>query len=134
MLQMGFDRGCSGMFCLLFNIILEKVIWDTRVQTHGTIFYKLTQLLENAYELYIVAKHRNAMYASFLATKEVFKQMGLQINQSKTKYMQFTDPMCYVLLMLATAVLTEILVTQNNDVSKKIRATLTAANGVTMIF
>ena len=38
----------DGLACLLFNLVLERAIRDSRVETTGTIFYKSTQILAYA--------------------------------------------------------------------------------------
>jgi sorting nexin-29 len=38
-------RHGDALACLLFNIALEKVVRESNIQTRGTIFSKITQIL-----------------------------------------------------------------------------------------
>ena len=44
----------DGLACLLFNLTLERAIRDSRVDTTGTILYKLTQILAYADDIDII--------------------------------------------------------------------------------
>jgi sorting nexin-29 len=49
-------RQGDALACLLFNVALEKVVRDSGIQTRGTIFYKLVQLLAYADDLDLILK------------------------------------------------------------------------------
>ena len=48
----GLRQGDSA--CLLFNLVLEMAVRKTGIQTNGTIFYKLVQLLAYADDIDII--------------------------------------------------------------------------------
>jgi sorting nexin-29 len=48
-------RQGDALACLLFNINLEKVIWDSGIQTRGTIFYKNIHILAYADDINLMA-------------------------------------------------------------------------------
>lgn len=75
MLQMDFTKK-DPLASLLFNIALEKVTRDLRVQTQDKIFYKSAQLLEYTDDLYTVIRNRKAIEESLLVTEKGSKQMG----------------------------------------------------------
>jgi hypothetical protein len=76
--------------CLLFNIILEKVIRHAAVNTRGIIFYKSVQILAYADNIDIIGRTQSAMFETFTTFKKATKGMNLFINQEKTKYMPVT--------------------------------------------
>ena len=61
-------RQGDGLAALFFNIVLEKVIRESNVETSGTIFRKLSQVLGYADE-------------------EKGVELGLKVSEKKTKYM-----------------------------------------------
>jgi len=77
----------DALACLLFNISLEKVIWDSGIQTRGTIFFKTVQILACADDINLMAHTTPGLNEAFLKLKKSARNMGLIINQEKTVYM-----------------------------------------------
>jgi len=80
-------RQDDALACLLFNIALEKVIWDTGIQTRGTIFFKTVQILAYADDIDLMARTIPGLNEAFLNPEKSARNMGLIINQEKTVYM-----------------------------------------------
>jgi sorting nexin-29 len=72
---------------LLFNLALEKVVRNAGIQTNGTIFYKSVQLLAYADDIDIIARSQTALKEAFLLLERAAGEMGLKINEEKTKYL-----------------------------------------------
>jgi sorting nexin-29 len=72
---------------LLFNLAQEKVIRNAGIQTNGTIFYKSVQLLAYADDIDIIARFQTALKKAFLSLERAAGEMGLNINEEKTKYL-----------------------------------------------
>lgn len=62
-------RQGDALACQLFNIALEKVIRDSKVQTTGTIFNKSTQILAYADDIDIIGRSLAAAKESFIKTE-----------------------------------------------------------------
>jgi hypothetical protein len=75
---------------LLFNVALEKVIRDVKINTRGNIFYKSVQIFACADDIDIVGQSQAAMKEAFISLEKVAKEMNLHVNQEKTKYMPVT--------------------------------------------
>ena len=56
----------DALACLLFNIALEKVIWDSGIQTRGTIFFKTVQILAYADDINLMARTTLGLNEAFL--------------------------------------------------------------------
>jgi len=80
-------RQGDSLACLLFNLALEKVASNAGIQTSGTIFYKSVQLLAYANDINIIARSRTAFKEAFLSPERAAGEMGLRINEKKTKYL-----------------------------------------------
>ena len=79
-----------ALACLLFNLALEKVIRDSGIERRGTIFHKSIQILGYADDLDIVGRSERSIRDAFTSLDTEAQQMGLKINESKTKYMEVT--------------------------------------------
>jgi len=80
-------RQGDSLDCLLFNLALEKVVRNEGIQTSGTIFYKSVQLLAYADDIDIIARSQTALKEAFLSLERAAGEMGLRINEKKTKYL-----------------------------------------------
>ena len=80
-------RQGDSLACLLFNLALEKVIRNAGIQTNGTIFYKSVQLLAYADDIDIIARSQVALREAFISLERAAGEMGLKINEEKTKYL-----------------------------------------------
>jgi hypothetical protein len=83
-------RQGDALACLLFNIALEKVIRDEKINTRGSIFYKSVQILVYADDIDIVGRSQAAVKEVFISLEKAAKGMGLQVNQEETKYKPVT--------------------------------------------
>ena len=73
--------------CLLFNITLEYAIRKLGIQTSGTIFCKLVQLMAYADDIVIIDRSLASMKEAFHLLEEASKEVRLVVNEGKTKYM-----------------------------------------------
>ena len=80
-------RQGDALACLLFNITLEYAIIKSRTQTRGTIFYTAVQLMAYADDIVITGTSLASMKEGFQLLEEASKEMGIVINEGKTKYM-----------------------------------------------
>jgi sorting nexin-29 len=132
-------RQGDALACLLFNIALEKVIWEAGVQTRGTIFYKSVQILAYAGDVDIIGRSLLAMEEAFLAIESAGRKMGLVINETKTKYMAAGKAYIpnmppnliianYTFARIDSFIYLGCTVSYNNDISEEIGARLVATN------
>jgi hypothetical protein len=73
------------LFTLLFNVVLEVIVWWANLQTTVTIYNKETHLLEYADNIDIVGRSQSVVRAAYLALEPA--KVGLNINEQKTQYM-----------------------------------------------
>jgi len=85
-IHMGIRQG-DALACLLFNTTLECAIRKTGIQTKGTTFYKLVQLMAYADDIVITGRSLASIKEGFHLLEEASKEVGLVINEGKTKYM-----------------------------------------------
>jgi hypothetical protein len=76
-------RGLNVLSTLLFNVLLEVIVRQAKLQTTGTVFNKQTQLLVYADDIDNVGRSLEAIRDAYLA----LGAEGLKINEKKTKYM-----------------------------------------------
>ena len=81
----GFQQG-DTLACLLFNITLEYAIRKSGIQTRGTIFYKWVQLMAYADGIVTTGRSLAPMKEGSQLLEEASKEVGLVINEGKTKY------------------------------------------------
>jgi len=80
-------RQGDSLACLLFNLVLEKVVRKAGIQTSGTIFCKSVQPPAYSDDIDIIARSRTALKEAFLSLETAAGEMGLRINEKKTKYL-----------------------------------------------
>ena len=80
-------RQSDSLACLLFNLALKGVVRNAGIQRSGTIFYNLVQLLAYAYDMDVIARSRAALKEAFASLERPAGEMGLRINEEKTKYL-----------------------------------------------
>jgi hypothetical protein len=66
---------------LLFNIALEKVIRDEKVDISCNIFCKSVQIFARAADIDNVGRSEAAMKEVFITLEKAAKKMSLQVNQ-----------------------------------------------------
>lgn len=77
-------RQGDGLACLLFNLALEKVIRQSKTNCR-TILLKSTQILAYADDIDIIARTMEDLKESFTSIEKAAREMGLTINEDKTK-------------------------------------------------
>jgi hypothetical protein len=82
----GLKQG-DGLAPSLFNIALKYVIRKLSVQTTSTIFHKSIQLIGYADDINIMGRMKRAISELYEELKERAKEVGLVINEEKTKAM-----------------------------------------------
>jgi sorting nexin-29 len=87
----GVRRG-DTLACLLFNMSLEKVIRDAEVETRGIIFNKSIQILVYAGDIIIIGRSLAVVKETFISMEKAATEMGLTVNENKTKFMALNDP------------------------------------------
>jgi endonuclease/exonuclease/phosphatase family metal-dependent hydrolase len=84
-------RQGDSLACLLFNIALEKVIREAEVETRNTIFVHSTQILAFADDIDLVSRSLPNLKENFIKLEKAAENMGLKINESKTKLMYISS-------------------------------------------
>ena len=73
--------------CLLSNTALAKIIWESRLEIRGTIFYKSAQVLARLHWRLDITRRSNRITEEFfVAIPEISKRMR-RIIQPNNKYM-----------------------------------------------
>jgi endonuclease/exonuclease/phosphatase family metal-dependent hydrolase len=85
----GFIQG-DGISCDFFNIALEKIIREAQIQTRGTTFTKSVQILGFADDIDLVGWTKEDINEAFQGLEREARQLGLKVNETKTKYMLTT--------------------------------------------
>ena len=84
--QSGLRQG-DGLAPVLFNLSLELVIRKLKIVTNSTLLTKSTQLVAYADDINIIARTEPDARQIFLELDNAAREMGLSINENKTKYM-----------------------------------------------
>ena len=63
-----------------FNIVLEKVIRESNVETSSTIFRKLSQLLGYADDLYLIGCNVDTVKENYTRLEEKGEEFGLKVS------------------------------------------------------
>ena len=80
-------RQGDPLAALFFNVVLEKCIRRTAINNNNTIFTSSTQLLGYADDIDIMGRNMGAVKEAFLLLERGASEMGLKVNEEKTKYM-----------------------------------------------
>ena len=80
-------RQGDSLACILFNIVLEKIIREANINQHGNILYTSVQILTYADDIDIISRFQKSLREATVALDKAARVMGLEINQDKTKYM-----------------------------------------------
>jgi hypothetical protein len=84
--QPGLRQG-DVLSTLLFNVVLEVIARRTNLQTTDTIF-ATRQLVAYADDIdIVVGRSQSAVWDAYLALEREATEIGLKINEQKTKYM-----------------------------------------------
>ena len=87
--ERGLRQG-DALACLLFNIAMEKVVRDAKLNQRGNIFYKSTQLLAYADDVDIITRDTRQVKENLNRFVAAAADMGLEINEGKTKLLAST--------------------------------------------
>ncbi|GFU80410.1 transposon TX1 uncharacterized 149 kDa protein [Trichonephila clavipes] len=74
--------------CLLFNLVLEKCIRDSGLYRSSTLWNRSLQLLAYTDDIDIIGRSEKAVKEAFQALEISAANMGLTINEDKTKFME----------------------------------------------
>lgn len=81
-------RQGDGLAPVLFNIALHKVIREMAIDLNGTIINKESQVIAYADDINIMGRTKRAVRENYETLKEKGKNVGLDINITKTKAME----------------------------------------------
>jgi hypothetical protein len=81
-------RQGNSLSWYLFNLVLEKVIRDAKLDIRGNICTRTVQILAYADDLVIVERTIQTMKESFMALETSARKMGLAVNEEKMKFME----------------------------------------------
>jgi hypothetical protein len=84
-------RQRDALACLLFNVTLEWTIRKSGTETRGTIFHKSVQVLAFADDINITDTSLRVVKEAFINLEKAAKEIGLIINEDKTKFMAITE-------------------------------------------
>jgi sorting nexin-29 len=86
------DRGLKQdvISTILFNIVLEYVISRLTITQKGTIFNRMIQCFAYADDIVLLGRSVNYLKETLEELKQGAKEVELEINQDKTKYMIMT--------------------------------------------
>jgi len=80
-------RQGDSLSTLLFNLCMEKIIRNVRINPGGTIFNRTRQCLTYADDVVILGRSEGYIKKTLEEMAVVTHQIGLQMNDTKTKYM-----------------------------------------------
>lgn len=86
-IKKGLKQG-DPLSTVLFNIVLEKIIRESKIQSGGLIYHQRQQIIAYADDLVLLTRSKVEMERAFRNLEEAAKRYGLKINQDKTKYME----------------------------------------------
>jgi hypothetical protein len=86
----GLHQG-DAFACLLLSTTLEKVIRDSNIQTHGTIFCNSTQILSYTDNIDKTGRTLAAMTEAYILLERAPRRMGLLVNKQKKIYVGQTS-------------------------------------------
>jgi len=131
-------RQGDSLACILFNIVLEKIIREANINQQGNIFYTSVQILAYADDIDIISRYPKSLREATLALDKSARVMGLVINQDKTKYMicgarkKYGEHMLKVEHMTFERVNSFVylgsLITADNNITVEINNRITLAN------
>jgi sorting nexin-29 len=81
-------RQGDSLSCYLFNLALERVIMDAKLDVRGNIYTRTIQIMVYADNLVIVGRTIQATKEGFMALETSARKMGLAVTEEKTKFME----------------------------------------------
>ena len=84
--MIGLRQGDS-VSTLLFNLCMEKIIRNVRINQGGTIYNRTRQCLAYADDVVILGRSEGYIKKTLEEMVAITQQIGLQMNDTKTKYM-----------------------------------------------
>ena len=135
----GLKQG-DALSTLLFNVALEGAMRRAGIQTSRTLATGMVQILGYADDIDIVSRTHSGMVETFTSLQTEAARLGLNINETKTKYMKAdgtTVPQPQTNIMNINGQLFEVvnefvylgvLTRADNDISQEIRRRIMSAN------
>jgi len=134
----GFRQG-DTLSCDFFNLTLEKIVRAANINTTGTIFYKSVMLLAYADDIIVMGRAKHHVATAYSKLIEIASQMGLEVNEDKTKYLATSTKDArdlgqhvafngYTFEVVKDFVYLGTSINTNNDVSMEIKRRITLAN------
>jgi hypothetical protein len=80
-------RQGDSLSTLLFNLCMEKIIRNVRINPGGTIYNRTRQCLAYADDVVILGRSEGYTKKTLEEMGAITQQIGLQMNDTKTKYM-----------------------------------------------
>ena len=62
------------------NLVVEYAVRSSRIETNGTIFHKMSQILAYADDVDLIARNENQLQQNLEAFEEAARDVGLVIN------------------------------------------------------
>jgi hypothetical protein len=84
--MIGLGQGDS-LFNFLFNLCMEKITRNVRINTGGTIYNRTIQCPAYADDVVILGRSEGYVKKTLGEMLAITQQIGLQLNDTKTKYM-----------------------------------------------
>lgn len=76
---------------ILFNLILERIMRDSKIRTKGLIYHHKHQCMAYADDIVLVTRSKHELKEIFVGLERTARKFGLIINEEKTKYMDTTN-------------------------------------------
>ena len=76
---------------LLFNLALEKVVRQLPINPGGTILNRQVKVVAYADDVAIIARNKRALEENFALLEEKARDLGLEANRSKIKFMKLRE-------------------------------------------
>jgi hypothetical protein len=81
-------RQGDSLSCYLFNVALERVIRDAKLDIRGNIYTRPVPIMAYADDLVIVGRTIQSRKETFMALETSARKIGLAVNEEKTKFMK----------------------------------------------
>lgn len=76
------------MSTVLFNLVLENILRESNMRTHGMIYHGKHQCIAYADDIVLLTRSKEELQKIFTRLEQKAGEHGLHINREKTKYME----------------------------------------------